>query len=320
MLLVGIDEAGYGPILGPMVMSAAAFRLPDELAENSLWELLSSSTTDRVTQKERRLILADSKKVYSGQKSIRHLERSALASIWTATGERLTSLSAVMRAVSISADALAAHQWYGHSDRTLPTTADENELRIATKLFTQELTDIGGQLAAVKVLPLVESEFNRLIDQMRNKSRMQFSQTVRLMESMFASCPNERRVDFFCDRQGGKTHYVNDLMRVYGEAKLEVLAESDTHSGYRMTFADRVVSLHFMTGGESRHLPIAMASIVSKYVREVFMMQFNAYWQTQCPGIEPTAGYWTDGKRFLADLSARLGEANVPLATLTRKA
>jgi hypothetical protein len=39
-------------------------------------------------------------------------------------------------------------------------------------------------------------------------------------------------------------------------------------------------------------------------MRELFMKQFNAWWQEQMPGLKPTAGYYTDGMRFLEDTKA----------------
>ena len=64
------------------------------------------------------------------------------------------------------------------------------------------------------------------------------------------------------------------------------------------------MKVHFLAKGETRQLPIALASMTSKYVRELFMDVFNRYFQLHCQGITPTAGYYTDGKRFLADLKS----------------
>ena len=36
---------------------------------------------------------------------------------------------------------------------------------------------------------------------------------------------------------------------------------------------------------------VALASIVSKTVRELWMDVFNAYWLARMPGLRPTAGY-----------------------------
>ena len=39
---------------------------------------------------------------------------------------------------------------------------------------------------------------------------------------------------------------------------------------------------------------VALASIVSKTVRELWMDVFNEYWRGRIPGLRPTAGYPSD--------------------------
>ena len=43
---------------------------------------------------------------------------------------------------------------------------------------------------------------------------------------------------------------------------------------------------------------VALASIVSKTIRELWMDVFNDYWCERVPGLKRTAGYHTDAKRF----------------------
>jgi len=35
------------------------------------------------------------------------------------------------------------------------------------------------------------------------------------------------------------------------------------------------------------------------------MHRFNAFWRMHLPQVAPTAGYYTDGLRFLADIRAK---------------
>ncbi|MEM7455515.1 MAG: hypothetical protein AAF456_14275, partial [Planctomycetota bacterium] len=69
--------------------------------------------------------------------------------------------------------------------------------------------------------------------------------------------------------------------------------------------------------GESS-LPVALASMVSKYVREVFMMLWNDFWQLEVPGIRPTKGYPVDAKRFKMEIETAQNSLGIEDRTIWR--
>src|SRR5216683_4820929 len=73
--IIGIDEAGYGPNLGPFVMTAVACRVPNVCAGDNLWTLLASAVRRIGDANDGRIIVDDSKKVYSTARGLNGLER-----------------------------------------------------------------------------------------------------------------------------------------------------------------------------------------------------------------------------------------------------
>ena len=59
---IGIDEAGYGPNLGPFVMTLVACQTPDD---RDLWEVMKSCVRRADEPADDRMIVADSKQVYA---------------------------------------------------------------------------------------------------------------------------------------------------------------------------------------------------------------------------------------------------------------
>jgi hypothetical protein len=59
--------------------------------------------------------------------------------------------------------------------------------------------------------------------------------------------------------------------------------------------------------------------MTAKYVRELLMERFNRFFTGRLPGVEPTAGYAEDGKRFLADIEPVIRELNLPRSVLIRQ-
>jgi hypothetical protein len=46
--------------------------------------------------------------------------------------------------------------------------------------------------------------------------------------------------------------------------------------------------------------------MVSKYLRELLMGNINRYFAGFDAGLKPTAGYWTDGLRFIQEIKTNL--------------
>ncbi len=111
-----------------------------------------------------------------------------------------------------------------------------------------------------------------------------------------------------CDRLGGRTRYAGALAGLIG-AEVVPIEESSRVSRYQIkrgeadadadTDTDADIVISFMPEAESRHLPVAMASMTAKLVRELAMARFNHYWQRRLPGLKPTAGYVQDARRWL---------------------
>src|SRR4051812_22848924 len=79
--LIGIDEAGYGPNLGPLVQAAVAARVPDGC--DCLWSLLADAVCRAGDAAGGRVVIDDSKLVHGGPGGLAALELGVL----TVTGD-----------------------------------------------------------------------------------------------------------------------------------------------------------------------------------------------------------------------------------------
>src|SRR5262249_20661765 len=95
--------------------------------------------------------------------------------------------------------------------------------------------------------------------------------------------------------------------------------ESAGLSIYHVLGLDRQVRFAFQPRADSEHFCVALASMISKYLREIFMLEFNRFWQERIPGLARTAGYYGDATRFYAEMRPAMQELGIAEETVWRK-
>ena len=315
-ILVGIDEAGYGPPLGPLVVSAAAFRVRDPGVD--LWQALAAVVRRCGTgRKGDSLVVDDSKRVYSSGRGLKQLERTVL-SFTPPTTPLPCQLADWLPAVGYTRLAgLASMAWYVDSELELPTAATVDDASEAASRLAECQASAGVELVGVRVLPCFPPELNELFQRLDNKSVALFVVTGRLLRLVWQRADDEP-VWVVLDKHGGRQRYYSLLRRAFPDEAVVPVTESSERSHYRVRSGPKRMEVIFEQSADSRHMPAALASMYSKYVRELFMLLENRFWATQVPGLKPTAGYPQDARRFLADIHDCRQGLNIPDHLLVR--
>lgn len=108
-------------------------------------------------------------------------------------------------------------------------------------------------------------------------------------------------------------------MRSFERADLRVVREGPEESAYELAAEPVVWRVAYVQKGEDHHLPIALGSMFSKYLRELFMAGFNGFWVDRVSGLRPTAGYYTDAQRFLKAITEEIERLDLDRDLLIRR-
>jgi hypothetical protein len=311
--LIGTDEAGYSPNLGPLVISVTLWHVDDVASDDSQCDLYARlrkavCRTPSKASGVKRVAIADSKALYSPASGLSQLERGVLAML-AQLGDMPSKWQDVWRMLDAdSPDDLPLLPWHADYQLRLPLAADADDLIAACKLMRRGLESAGVRLLAVRSTAVFPERFNQCTSDCGNKAEALSRLTLSLLADVLALCPGDR-VTIVCDKHGGRNSYGRLLQQQFPDPLIEVYRESLAESVYRWGSPDERVEIAFRAGGES-FLPAALSSMVSKYLRELAMRAFNDFWCGQLPELAPTAGYPLDARRFkaaIAPLQERLG-------------
>lgn len=304
----GIDEAGYGPMLGPLCVAASSFLVSGWASGSKapdLWELLAHAVTRSPRAAANRIPIDDSKKLKLANSSVSchpltHLERGVL----TMYPQGKTCSEADLLA-GLGAD-LDDAIWYAEPLRGWPVAHIPATLAIDRNMLHAAMQEAGVKPVSMRCMVRCERDFNRGCQESGSKAAVVGGCVSELIAELLnlEAASMAQTVRIVCDRQSGRTDYGAMVAAGACGRQVEVIAENSSGSAYRVVDPNRDIIVHFRVEAEQAHLPVALASMTAKYVRELAMARLNRYWCDRLPGLAPTAGYTTDARRWLAELGA----------------
>jgi hypothetical protein len=319
----GIDEAGYGPLLGPLVICRSVFdvdRVVPGAGRPCLWETLAPVVGRSGCGWEHSIAVDDSKQLYSPKYGLRCLEQGILPFLYTA-GIRPGCLGDLLTHLAYD-DASFKTELGWYTDDTggpqLPISMEMDDVESLSQALLDAASGAGTGLADVSAAVVFEDRFNRMVDASHSKAltawRFVAGHIASIWDTFGDHCPN-----VVVDRQGGRYYYREPLILSFPDASIEILEETPEVSRYRLSEASRSIELTFQVNGDAHHLPVAFSSMAAKYLRELLMMRFQRFWQARAPEVRPTFGYHGDGDRFIREIEPLIARMGIDRDSLIRK-
>lgn len=182
-IVIGTDEAGYGPNLGPLVVGATLWQIPDDADCEDLYHLTDevihcAESSARSTCG--RLPIGDSKSLFKSRGSIGPLQNSVLTMLGTCSSLPVDLFGLLQELTGQEQVDLAQHSTYHWTGSGSYEKAERESITQRAREVDHVLTASGikcDKLAASMVFP---PQFNRGVREHGNKATLLTSTTCQL--------------------------------------------------------------------------------------------------------------------------------------------
>lgn len=325
-IYAGIDEAGYGPMFGPLVVACSVVAVEDldpGAVAPDLWQRLHTAVRRDGRGRRDRIQVNDSKKLYSRAKGLGRLEEGVLA-FAALGGLQPTRLDQWLEGIGQRPDEarMAEMPWYASTSErpwtALPQACTADQIAIAASMLRTAARRAGVRGLPPRAAVVFEDQFNEMVAAMRSKAAMSFTFVARHLSQLWEEHGTSQPL-VVVDRQSGRRNYRELLAMMFEGVEIQVLDETPHRSAYFLRHGERAMTVRFEVEAETAHMPVALASMIAKYTRELLMTRFQAWFSQRAPHVRPTAGYATDARRFREEIEPMLGELAIDAKRLVRR-
>ncbi len=285
MIVVGVDENGLGPLLGPLVTTAVSFEL-------------ARYRPERHGALGRELGIDDSKTT-AGFGQMAAAEGLALALVETLHGRPIADLEALFECLLLDAPALLRRPCPASSrpqcwsePLALPCFGGDVE---RGRALLRSLVSRGLRVRHVRSAVACTGLLNARLRAGQSRVDVDLELMERLVLDAREALEGELRA--ICGMVGGIRNYTAKLRHF----PLRGVVPARASGGTLAYDVAGVGHVRFEVDADARHLPVALASMVGKYVRELWMERQNRFYRARDERLFDVSGYHDPvTQRFIA--------------------
>ncbi len=276
MFVLGVDENGLGPRLGPLVATSVAFEL-------------ERYDRGRLRRTARAAGIDDSKAT-SAFGAMAPAESLALAVAEQLTGRVPEHADEMLAAISLDSvetmrepcpSASAPQCWSIH----LALPCFGGDVKLGRKMLGK-LEKRGVRVVRARSAIACASVYNALLARAANKFVVDLELFERLLLDMRAALGATFAA--YCGMVGGIRKY-HPLFQRLDRERVSIVDESRGRSAYHVEEMGDVV---FEVDADAAHPPVALASMLGKYVRELAVARQNRFYGGLDPSFPEVSGYY----------------------------